>query len=99
MLMNVKTVVVGTYNGKVFVITDHRASIASPTVARKSSWGVRHYCLRLRGTDQVLRYVLFNSECRDGGIREMVTGGWVMTEGLYIPVNGTYNGGYRWVKG
>ncbi|KAJ8049873.1 hypothetical protein HOLleu_02801 [Holothuria leucospilota] len=56
--MNVKPVVVGTYNGKVFVITDHRASIASPTVARKSSWGVRHYCLRLRGTNQVLRYVV-----------------------------------------
>ena len=99
MLANVKSVVVWTYNGEDLIVADHRASIASSTVARKSSRGAWHHGLWLGGTDQVLRYILFNSKCCDGGFREMVTCGRVMTKGFYIPVNGTYNGSYRWVKG
>ena len=54
-LVNAKSVVVWAYNRETFIVADNRASIASSTVARKSSRGAWHLGLGLRGSDQVSR--------------------------------------------
>ena len=74
MLVDCEFVAIRAHNVEKGVLAYHRARIASHTVTGECTGGVSGGLLWMGSPNQVLRNVLFNSEGRNGGFGEKITG-------------------------